>query len=134
MKGTRMDATLHLVSMNYHSNVVCTLTWDRRVNLNQLNKKGLAASDIVRQNERICLYISRIKSSNKPSTCCQLIRNIKLWYRLTITRKKYYIATQIKNYKKYLVQFRVLSTILIIYEVSKKRKKKSNWYNELFDT
>ena len=52
MKGTRMDATLHLASMNFHSNVVCTLTWDRRVNLNQLNKNGLAASDIVRQNER----------------------------------------------------------------------------------
>ena len=52
MKGTIMDATLHLASMNFHSNVVCTLTWDRRVNLNQLNKNGLAASDIVRQNER----------------------------------------------------------------------------------
>ena len=43
---------LHLASMNFHSNVVCTLTWDRRVNLNQLNKKGLTASNIVIQNER----------------------------------------------------------------------------------
>uniref|UniRef100_A0A7N2KUS4 Ankyrin repeat protein n=1 Tax=Quercus lobata TaxID=97700 RepID=A0A7N2KUS4_QUELO len=43
---------LHLASMNFHSNVVCTLTWDRRVNLSQLNKNGLTASDIVRQNER----------------------------------------------------------------------------------
>ena len=43
---------LHLASMNFHSNVVCTLMWDRRVYLNQQNKKGLTALDIVRQNER----------------------------------------------------------------------------------
>ena len=48
---------LHLATMNLYSNVVYTLTWDRRVNLNLLNKKGLTASDIIRQNEQTTRHV-----------------------------------------------------------------------------
>ena len=44
---------LHLASINFHSNVTCSLTWDKRVNFSYLNKECLTALDIVWQNELI---------------------------------------------------------------------------------
>ncbi|XP_075664867.1 protein ACCELERATED CELL DEATH 6-like [Castanea sativa] len=41
------NTALHLASMNLHSKVICSLTWDKRVDLKRRNKEGLTALDIV---------------------------------------------------------------------------------------
>ena len=40
------DTALHLASMNLHALVLCSLTWDKRVDLKRKNKKGMTALDI----------------------------------------------------------------------------------------
>ncbi|XP_030969315.1 protein ACCELERATED CELL DEATH 6-like isoform X2 [Quercus lobata] len=40
------NTALHLASMNLHALVLCSLTWDNRVDLKRKNKKGLTAIDI----------------------------------------------------------------------------------------
>ncbi|KAK4591182.1 hypothetical protein RGQ29_021397 [Quercus rubra] len=79
---------LHLASMNFHSNVVCTLTWDRRVNLNQLNKKGLTASDIVRQNEWTTRQILTDLALTTAGTAMS-IKGSKILSRKPRTRSRY---------------------------------------------
>ncbi|KAL0010087.1 hypothetical protein SO802_005195 [Lithocarpus litseifolius] len=40
------NTALHLASQNLHSRVICSLTWDKRVDLKRRNKEGLTAIDI----------------------------------------------------------------------------------------
>uniref|UniRef100_A0A7N2LKD3 PGG domain-containing protein n=1 Tax=Quercus lobata TaxID=97700 RepID=A0A7N2LKD3_QUELO len=80
---------LHLASMNFHSNVVCTLMWDRRVNLNQLNKKGLTASDIVRQNERTTRQILTDLALATAAGTPMSIKGSKILSRKPRTRSRY---------------------------------------------
>ena len=40
------NTALHLASMNLHALVLCSLTWDKRVDLKHKNKNGLTAADI----------------------------------------------------------------------------------------
>ena len=40
------NTALHLASMNLHAVVLCSLTWDKRVDLKRKNKNGLTAIDI----------------------------------------------------------------------------------------
>ncbi|XP_065630522.1 protein ACCELERATED CELL DEATH 6 isoform X2 [Quercus suber] len=40
------NTALHLASMNLHALILCSLTWDKRIDLNRRNKKGLTAIDI----------------------------------------------------------------------------------------
>ena len=40
------NTALHLASMNLHALVLCSLTWDKRVDLKRKNKNGLTAADI----------------------------------------------------------------------------------------
>ncbi|KAL4625687.1 hypothetical protein ACB092_05G043400 [Castanea dentata] len=44
------NTALHLASMNLHSKVICSLTWDKRVDLKRRNKEGLTAIDIASSN------------------------------------------------------------------------------------
>nr|POF20151.1 isoform 2 of protein accelerated cell death 6 [Quercus suber] len=43
------NTALHLASMNLHPMVLCSLTWDERVDLKRKNKQGLTAKDTVLQ-------------------------------------------------------------------------------------
>ena len=54
------NTALHLASMNLHALVLCSLTWDKRVDLKRKNKKGLTAIDIAvgiqtySRNRKVC--------------------------------------------------------------------------------
>ena len=41
------NTVLHLASTNLHALVLCSLTWDKRVDLKRKNKEGSTALDIV---------------------------------------------------------------------------------------
>ena len=66
------NTALHLASLNLHSKVLCSLTWDKRVDLKRRNKEGLTAIDIATSNRndlkatQVCPLIS--------GNCIMLIR------------------------------------------------------------
>ena len=57
------NTALHLASQNLHSRVICSLTWDKRVDLKRRNKEGLTARDIA----------SSIRNNSKFRQVCPLI-------------------------------------------------------------
>lgn len=44
------DTPLHLAATNWHPKVVSCLTWDKRVDLNLVNNKGLTALEVSEEN------------------------------------------------------------------------------------
>ena len=57
------NTALHLASLHLHSNVLCSLTWNKRVDLKRRNKEGLTAIDIA----------SSIRNNLKSTQVCPLI-------------------------------------------------------------
>ena len=57
------NTALHLASLHLHSNVLCSLTWNKRVDLKRRNKEGLTARDIA----------SSIRNNSKFRQVCPLI-------------------------------------------------------------
>lgn len=56
------NTALHLASLYFHSNVLCSLTWNKRVDLKRRNKEGLTAIDIA----------SSIRNNLKSTQVCPL--------------------------------------------------------------